>query len=151
MKDGVIYRNYIIYSLLKLNYLLGDAPVHSYYVILMLEKSQIHRFENIAYGHTDIYNWPVKETIKCENKTEIRNLNCIQYWDMFVSNKTFNVINNEYVNFNNNLAKLQLNRNFSKLKEFILRILNEAKNKRLNKDTQTTRLTTLDTRNSSFK
>ena len=29
----------------------GDAPVHTYYVNLMLDRSQVHMFRNFSYGH----------------------------------------------------------------------------------------------------
>ena len=61
----------------------GDASVHSFYVSLMLRLDQIHRFENIGYGHIDNFNWPISRSIKCVNKTSfnIASHYCTRYWD----------------------------------------------------------------------
>ena len=41
----------------------GDAPVHSWYMIMMLDKTEIHRFANIFYTH-GWFNIPVLHSIR---------------------------------------------------------------------------------------
>ena len=43
----------------------GDAPVHTYFLSLMLHKHQIVRFENIGYGHGSFYTFPDNKSINC--------------------------------------------------------------------------------------
>jgi alpha 1,2-mannosyltransferase len=93
-KGGFYYERWgdllIFIQLLKLNFkfslLIGDAPVHTYYVILMLKKSQIHRFHDISYGHSGIFNWPFKNIITGCDKSKKMNIaeygNCTNYWDL---------------------------------------------------------------------
>jgi alpha 1,2-mannosyltransferase len=61
----------------------GDAMIHTFYVSLMLRQDQIHRFENIGYGHIDNFNWPINRRIKCVNKTSANSGShyCTRYWD----------------------------------------------------------------------
>ncbi len=65
----------------------GDAPVHTLYVALMLQKNQIIRFENIGYGHDIVYNAPKNVSIKCKTKI---NFNpdkwCVELFDQLQNN-----------------------------------------------------------------
>jgi alpha 1,2-mannosyltransferase len=68
----------------------GDAPVHTYYSLLRLRKHEIHRFEDIGYGHTGRYNWPNDRNIlkKCYKVQDDEKLqNCNQRWDSLFINE----------------------------------------------------------------
>ena len=63
----------------------GDAPVHSFYVMLMLESNKVHRFKDIAYGHDGIFTWPQSILIKCKyyNWDKRAKEQCAHDWDGF--------------------------------------------------------------------
>jgi alpha 1,2-mannosyltransferase len=63
----------------------GDAPVHTYYIVLMLRKRELHRFYDISYGHAGIYNWPLHNVVKkCGTSPKMTVMeygNCTKHWD----------------------------------------------------------------------
>jgi len=46
----------------------GDAPVHSIAAAMMLDKKQIHWFEDIGYYHAPTWNCPEKKGCTCDSK-----------------------------------------------------------------------------------
>ena len=66
----------------------GDAPVHTYFVLLTLKLNEIHRFRNIAYTHYMYSNWPVNANKEiCDRYPSEKELissrshSCVKIWD----------------------------------------------------------------------
>ena len=54
----------------------GDAPVLTYYVALMLKKSQVHYFSNFYYRHGGGKNFII------QNETCISQADCNIFWHL---------------------------------------------------------------------
>lgn len=82
----------------------GDAPVHTIAVSLLLDKNQIHHFEDIGYYHPPFFTMPHSQNLllanKCifdlnvleDNNTVIdylKNDVCLKKWWKYGSGKTF--------------------------------------------------------------
>ena len=70
----------------------GDAPVHTFYIMAMIDLSRVHRFKNLGYGHMGEYNLPSDQQTfdMCRsNVIGLEPLNCNKKWDfMAYSNNT---------------------------------------------------------------
>ena len=67
----------------------GDAPVHTFYILAMIELSRVHRFDDIGYGHNACYSPPANDTIRkmCDNRTSYRSCSfCHSKWDAMTHN-----------------------------------------------------------------
>ncbi|ODV84004.1 glycosyltransferase family 15 protein [[Candida] arabinofermentans NRRL YB-2248] len=77
----------------------GDAPVHSIAAALLLDKSEIHHFEDIGYSHVPFYTCPESTSLKSgkrcicpdngENNIDLQAHSCLSRWWKFGSGKKF--------------------------------------------------------------
>ena len=60
----------------------GDAPIHSFYILLMVDLSRVHNFENVGYGHDGCYNWPTDASLRgqCERRYDNNCTFCQAKW-----------------------------------------------------------------------
>ena len=73
----------------------GDAPVHTHWALFALNKSQIHRFDTLAYAHDGVYQWQRDPNIACKltdekliqsRASQTYAHDCVRTWDeMFPS------------------------------------------------------------------
>ena len=66
----------------------GDAPVHTFYIMAMIELDKVHRFNNLGYGHFGTYNIPEDADIRRQCRANVRDMkpyDCNFKWDNLTS------------------------------------------------------------------
>lgn len=97
----------------------GDAPVHSIAASILLDKNEVHHFEDIGYNHVPMYTFPTASNIikykRCVIPKDVENIDtevssCLPRWWKFGSGKRFlkeNYDENEYLLFKQGVEKMK--------------------------------------------